>query len=72
MPRVTINITENERKILKKRAKKNYFSLIEQIEDIIRRSCISQKNKYLKDIKLDDKLIGIFSKSRRGRKRKVR
>ena len=69
--RVTIEITDDEQKILKKRADKNYFSLKEQIEDIVRRSCISQKNKStLKEIKCDDKLVGIFSRSRRGRKRK--
>lgn len=71
MSRVTIDITDDEKKILKKRADKNYFSLKEQIEDIVRRSCISAKKKQgIKIIKVDDKLISIFSRERRGRKRK--
>ena len=71
MPRVTVDITDDEQKILKKRADKNYFSLKEQVEDIIRRSCVSQKNKSTtKEIPCDDKLVSIFSKSRRGRKKK--
>ena len=71
MPSITISISDDEKKLLKKRADKNYFSLKEQIEDIIRRSCISMKNKSnKKDIKCDDKLVGVFSRSRRGRLRK--
>ena len=71
MPRITIEITDDEQKILKKRANKNYFSIKEQVEDIVRRSCISQKNKSsMKEVKCDDKLVGIFSRSRRGRPRK--
>ena len=71
MPRITIDITDDEKSVLKKRADKNYFSLKEQIEDIIRRSCIStKKSSGYKKIKVDDKLISIFSRERRGRKRK--
>ncbi len=71
MPRITVDITEDEKKILKKRADKNYFSLKEQVEDIVRRSCIStKKNAGIKQIKCDDKLVGIFSRARSGRPRK--
>ncbi len=71
MPSQTIDISDEEKTILKKRADKNYFSLKEQIEDIVRRSCISQKNKSkYKTIKIDDKLVGIFSRERKGRPRK--
>lgn len=50
-------------KMLEKRAKKNLFSLNEQIEDILRRSCSTiKKNKSLADEKLDDKFITIFSR----------
>ena len=71
MPRITVDISDDEKKILKKRADKNYFSLKEQIEDIIRRSCISAKKRAgMRKIKIDDKLVGIFSRERRGRKRK--
>ena len=71
MPRITIEITDDEQRILKKRADKNYFSLKEQVEDIVRRSCIStKKSQGYRKIKIDDKLVGIFSRERRGRKRK--
>ena len=71
MPCITIDITDDEQKILKKRANKNFLSLTEQVEDIIRRSCISQKNKSsTQEIKCDDKLVSIFSRARQGRPRK--
>ena len=73
MPRITIDITDEEKSVLKKRADKNYFSLKEQIEDIVRRSCIStKKNSGIKPVKCDDKLVGIFSRARSGRPRKKR
>ncbi len=50
-------------KMLEKRAKKNLFSLNEQIEDILRRSCSTiKKNNSLMDEKLEDKFITIFSR----------
>jgi len=50
-------------KMLERRAKKNLFSLNEQIEDILRRSCSTLKNnKTLVEEKLDDKFITIFSR----------
>lgn len=68
MPSITINIDEEEKKILKKRADKNLLSLAEQVEDIVRRSCVSQKNKSSsKDAQCDDKLVSIFSRAKRGR-----
>jgi len=71
MPRLSINISDEEKAILKKRADKNYLSLTEQAEDIIRRSCINQKNKTSsKEPPCDDKLVGIFSRARRGRQAK--
>ena len=70
MPSVSIQLSEKEVKILKKRAKKNLFSLREQVEDIIRRSCISSKNKGKRAFKTDDKLVEVFSRDRRGRKKK--
>jgi hypothetical protein len=69
--RVTILLDEEEVKILKKRAKENLLSLKEQIEDIVRRSCVSAKRKQnQRKIKVDDKLVGIFSREKRGRKKK--
>jgi len=70
MPKITILIDDKEEKILKKRAKKNLFSLREQIEDIIRRSCVTYTHGAYKPIKIDDKLVAIFSREKRGRKKK--
>ena len=65
--RLTIDITEEEEKILKKRGKKNFLKLKEQAEDIIRRSCITSKQTigYTR-LKPDDALVEIFSRERRG------
>ena len=41
---ITISLDDEELKILNKRAKKNLLTLKEQVEDIIRRSCISAKD----------------------------
>ncbi len=66
MPTLTITIDEEEKKILKKRADKNLLSLQEQAEDIIRRSCVNQKNKTsAKADKCDDKLVSIFSRQKK-------
>jgi hypothetical protein len=71
MPRVSINLTKEEVKILEKRAKKNIMSLREQIEDIVRRSCVNYKKKpSYKRVKPDDRLVSIFSREMRGRPRK--
>jgi len=68
--RLTIDISDEEVKILEKRAKKNYLNLKEQVEDIVRRSCISTiKKANLQLIKIDDKLVSIFSREKRGRKK---
>lgn len=70
---ITIRLDEAEKRILKKRADKNLMSLKEQIEDIVRRSCVHYKGKKsYRPIPVDDKLVGIFSRERRGRRRKKR
>ena len=52
-------------KKLQKRADKNLFTLSEQIEDILRRSVLSQRNSISKNPeKLDDKFIAFFSRKR--------
>jgi hypothetical protein len=57
--------------ILEKRAKKNMFTISEQIEDILRRSTINQtKKKSPYDEKLDDTLVSLFSRKRTGPKKK--
>jgi hypothetical protein len=71
MVSISIDLDEEEVKLLEKRAKKNILSLKEQVEDIIRRSCVNaKKNKSTPDDKFDDKLIGIFSRRAKGRPRK--
>ncbi len=73
MPQITISIDEEVKKILSKRAKRNLFTLREQIEDILRKSAARTKGAKSYQIpNVDDKLIGIFSRDRRGRKKKVR
>lgn len=54
---------------LEKRAKREFLEVNELIEDIVRRSMLSyHKGNTIGDSKVDDKLIGIFSRSKRGRK----
>jgi hypothetical protein len=72
MVKITIDLDENVRKVLMKRAKKNLLTLREQIEDILRRSCVRSAGKSYYNEKVDDKLVGIFSRSRKGRKKKVK
>ena len=63
MPDITISIDDEAKKVLIKRAKKNMFTLREQIENIIRKSAIRSKNTDSRqDIKVDDRLVSIFSK----------
>ena len=70
MSKITIELDEAEIKILEKRADKNLFSLREQIEDIVRRSCVSYSKKTsTKQIKVDDRLVAVFSRQRSGRKK---
>lgn len=64
--KVTIYLEPKVLAILQKRAKKNLFSLSEQVEDILRRSCMNNfNNKNKKDEKLDDLLISIFSRKKK-------
>ncbi len=71
--KLTITLDDDEVKILTKRAKKNLFSLKEQVENIIRRSCVTYKGgKKYHTIKVDDKLVAIFSREKRGRKKKAK
>ena len=71
MPRITINIDNDVEKILKRRAKENLFTLREQIEDILRKSAVRTKlGKTYQPMKIDDRLVEVFSREKRGRKRK--
>lgn len=71
MPQITIDIDEDVQKIISKRAKKNLMTLREQIEEIIRQSAVRTKSgSSSSDDKIDDTLVGVFSRQKRGRKRK--
>jgi hypothetical protein len=67
---ITIRLNDSEVKVLKKRAKKNMLELREQVEDIVRRSCISTKSGTITSDKIDDSLVSIFSRKTPGRQRK--
>lgn len=68
---LTISIDEDVQKILQKRADKNLLTLREQIEDILRKSAVRTKNKKnVHTVKVDDKLVAVFSRQRSGRPRK--
>jgi len=69
MPKLTINIDEDVAKILRKRAKINLLTLREQIEDILRKSAVRTKLGKRFQVKIDDKLVAVFSRERRGRKK---
>lgn len=69
MVKITIDVDDRVLEKLKKRADKNLLSVKEQIEDIVRRSTVNFKSR-VQQIKVDDRLVGIFSRQRSGRKRK--
>ena len=73
MSSITITIDDDVKKILTKRADKNLFSLREQIEDILRKSAVRTKNgSTSRKIKIDVHLVEVFSREKRGRKRKTK
>jgi hypothetical protein len=64
---VTLFLDDDVLTALEKRAKKNLLNVAEQIEDIIRRSVVSQRNNKTTSAyneKLDDTLVGIFSRKK--------
>ncbi len=66
---LTIFLDDELKSALEKRAKKNLFTLPEQIEDILRRSTLNQKNKKsVPNENLDDNLVGLFSRRNTGQK----
>jgi len=67
---ITVYLDDDLVKIIDKRAKKNMMNFNEQVEDILRRSCLSmKKQKSVFDKNLDDKFIGLFSRRNTGRKK---
>lgn len=67
MPSLTITIDDKVHKVISKRAKKNMMTVREQVEDIVRRSAVNAGSGSSGDGKLDDTLVGVFS--RKGRKK---
>ena len=69
---VTMFLDTEVLELLEKRANKNMMTVNEQIEDILRRSTINQKNKKKSpyDTKVDDALVSIFSRKKTGPKAK--
>lgn len=61
---ITIWLDKEIIDLLEKRAKRNLMTLPEQIEDIIRRSIANQRPTQQKE-KLDDMLVGLFSRKTR-------
>ena len=71
MPSLTIDIDEDVKKIISRRAKGNLLTLREQIEDILRKSAVRTKSKKnYRPVKCDDALVSVFSRQKSGRKRK--
>jgi len=69
--KLTIYLDSEVLEAIDKRARKNIFTIPEQIEDILRRSVINSKVAgSVKPEKLDDMLVGVFSRQTRGKKRK--
>lgn len=67
---ITIHLDSDIIKIIEKRAKKNMLTPTEQIEDIIRRSCINTKKKTETQDNVDDLFLKLFSRKASGRPRK--
>jgi len=71
MSNITISIDDDVKKIISKRAKKNLLTLREQVEDILRKSAVRTKTgKTYQAIKVDAKLVAVFSRQKTGRKKK--
>jgi len=67
---ITIHLDEDVLKVIEKRAKKNMLTPTEQIEDIVRRSCVNTKKSAEVEDKVDDLFLRLFSRKRSGRPRK--
>ena len=70
MSTISIRFGKELAKEIKKRAKKSFLSVPELIEDIVRRSMISYTGGIRRTLKIDDKLVAMFSREKRGRKKK--
>ena len=66
--KVTLYLSDEIMKILEKRAKKNMLNISEQVEDVLRRSCVNSSKIKKQEEKLDDMFISLFSRRNTGRK----
>ena len=65
---ISVEIDSEAKKILEKRAKKEFMTVRELVSDIIRRSCLSYKGETAED-KVDDKFLTYFSRKSKKAKR---
>lgn len=69
---LTIHLDSEITKLIEKRAKKNMLTPAEQVEDIVRRSCVNQKKKS-SDLSItdnvDDNFLKLFSRKTAGKPR---
>ena len=70
MPQITIDQDEDVQKIISKRAKKNLLTLREQVENIVRQSAVRTKAGTSTTDNVDDTLVAVFSRNKKGRKAK--
>lgn len=63
--KISIFLDSDVLKALDRRAKRNLFTISEQIEDILRRSVITGMHTAAHAEKLDDMLVSLFSRKRR-------
>ena len=66
---VCIFLSDDLLKIIERRAKKNMQTISEQIEEILRKSCVTYKGNVSSQEKLDYTLVGLFSRKRTGKRK---
>ena len=66
--KIDIYLDSDVLKVLEKRAKKNMFTISEQIEDILRRSAIGAMKMRNETEKLDDMFLTFFSRKSKKKK----
>ena len=66
--KVSIFLDSELLKHLQKRADKNMLTLSEQIEDVLRRSCVNKSKTSKPDKDIDDLLVKCFSRAQRKKK----
>ncbi len=63
--KLNIYLDNDVLRVLERRAKRNLFRLDEQINDILRRSAVKARRTKAEVEKLDDMLVGLFSRRRK-------